>query len=945
MLGFVLAQLRYRKGRAAALVGALLVAVTSFSVLTGAARTQRLSVVGTVTANARGGYDILVRPAGARSALEDGRGLVASTALANLNGGITTAQWQQIGKLPEVDVAAPVAVVGYVLTRMDAPVDLPAAAAGGGRQLYRAAMTQVSERGLTRIPAGESYTYVTDRPLRGVTDSAHSSKDPYEVDGAGAAHPVCVDPTAKTAATGPQVVLNCGTTNPQDTYNQPGPANPHATGSAQPAATTTTAWPVPLLIEAVDPASEARLAGLDKAVTWGSYLDAGRRPTSGTRTYADLTGDPNAAGRVGVTEIPVLMADRAAADEQLQVAVSRLPASAADQVAAGTDKTTLGATLPHTPGTPVTTTTVDVQQAYRTLLDGLRSGDVRETYRAGNGGTVWVSAFTTAQPVRYGSAGDGLTAQPRQPDPNLRLDYEQIDGTYPRDLDDTPVRKAVVHPAGGPWNGIAHDVHLKMVGEFDSSELSVSASGLGAVPMETYFPAQATGADPASVQALGGRSLLPNGNVAGLLSVPPSIVTSLAGLQTLDDARYFTNTGAGRGVNAAAPISVIRVRLTGALGLDALSRERVRLTAQRIHDLTGLDVDITSGSSPTPVAVGDPAGTHGRPALTLHEMWSKKGVAATVVAAVDRKSLIMFVLVLVVCALFVASATGAAVRARRTELAVLACLGWPPRKLFALVVAEVAGLGAVAGVLGAGLAIPLGRLSGLHVGAGRAVLAVPAALLLAVLAASRPALQASRSHPGAAVLPAVSAPRRPVRRAGITRLALANLRRVPGRALLGTLALAIGVAALVALAAISTAFDGTVTGTLLGDAVSVQVRGSDYAAAVIAALLGAATVADVLYLNIRDRAAEYALLSATGWPDRAVTRLVLTEAAVMAVAGAVAGAAVGLSAYAVFAGHISRAAVLPTLATVAGAITTTLLSAALPTRALRHLPLTRHLAE
>ena len=128
-----------------------------------------------------------------------------------------------------------------------------------------------------------------------------------------------------------------------------------------------------------------------------------------------------------------------------------------------------------------------------------------------------------------------------------------------------------------------------------------------------------------------------------------------------------------------------------------------------------------------------------------------------------------------------------------------------------------------------------------------------------------------------------------------------------------------------------------------GDAVSVQVRGTDYAAAAIAALLGAATVADVLYLNIRDRAAEYALLYATGWHDGAVTRLVLTEAAAMAVAGAVGGAAVGLAAYATFAGSLSPAVTLPTVATVCGAITLTVLTATSPLRALRHHPLTRHL--
>lgn len=64
-----------------------------------------------------------------------------------------------------------------------------------------------------------------------------------------------------------------------------------------------------------------------------------------------------------------------------------------------------------------------------------------------------------------------------------------------------------------------------------------------------------------------------------------------------------------------------------------------------------------------------------------------------------------------------------------------------------------------------------------------------------------------------------------------------------------------------ALAGISTAFEGEVAGSLLGDAVSVQVRSSDYAAAAVAALLGAAAVADVLYLNVRERAAEYALPS------------------------------------------------------------------------------------
>jgi hypothetical protein len=504
------------------------------------------------------------------------------------------------------------------------------------------------------------------------------------------------------------------------------------------------------------------------------------------------------------------------------------------------------------------------------------------------------------------------------------------------------VRTLVNHPS--PRFKADTDVRMNLVGEFDPDKLGETTTGLGAVPMETYFSPQATGANSASVKALGGRPLLPNGNIGNLLSVPPSMITTLDALPYFSDPDRFSGTTPARGVDRAAPISVVRVRLDGKLGYDALSREKARLAAQRVHDATGLDVDITMGSSPQPVAVGNPAGKYGRPALQLDEMWSRKGVAAVVVAAVDRKSLILFVLVLAVCALFVTGATGAAVRSRRTELAVLACVAWPARRLFALIVVEVLVLGAAAGVAGAALALPLGALMNVHVGLGRAASAIPAALALATLAALRPAWQAARSHPGTAVAAAVSAPRRPARITGVTGLGLANLRRVPGRALLGMAALALGVTALVALAGISAAFHGAVTGTLLGDAVSLQVRGSDYAAAVIAALLGAATIADVLYLGIRERADEYALLHATGWPDRAIGRLVLTEAAAMAAVGAPAGAGMALLGIRAFTGGLDGGLVLLALGVAAAAMVVTLISAALPALALRRAPTARLLA-
>ncbi len=96
-------------------------------------------------------------------------------------------------------------------------------------------------------------------------------------------------------------------------------------------------------------------------------------------------------------------------------------------------------------------------------------------------------------------------------------------------------------------------------------------------------------------------------------------------------------------------------------------------------------------------------------------------------------------------------------------------------------------------------------------------------------------------------------------------LAVTNLLRAPGRSLLGALALAIGICALTLLLAFTLAFRGQVVGTLLGNAIAVQTRPADYISATVTVLIGAFAVADVLYLNIRERASELATLRALGW--------------------------------------------------------------------------------
>jgi hypothetical protein len=73
--------------------------------------------------------------------------------------------------------------------------------------------------------------------------------------------------------------------------------------------------------------------------------------------------------------------------------------------------------------------------------------------------------------------------------------------------------------------------------------------------------------------------------------------------------------------------------------------------------------------------------------------------------------------------------------------------------------------------------------------------------------------------------------------------------------------------------AIATVFHNALTGSLLDSAITLQVKGSEYAAVLVIIALAIASIADILYLGVRERAAELAALRATGWTNVALARL------------------------------------------------------------------------
>jgi len=208
-----------------------------------------------------------------------------------------------------------------------------------------------------------------------------------------------------------------------------------------------------------------------------------------------------------------------------------------------------------------------------------------------------------------------------------------------------------------------------------------------------------------------------------------------------------------------------------------------------------------------------------------------------------------------------------------------------------------------------------------------------------------PAARAARADPAAAIRPAALEARRGWRPRTLAALAPLNLLRTPGRTALGALSLAIGVCALTLLLAATVAFNDVLVGTLLGDTVAVRVRSTDYIAVIATVLLGVGAVADVLFIGVRERAAELATLAATGWDEHALGRLVALEGVWIGALGATSGAGLGLLGAALFAGALPLGLVLTTLAAAAGGTAIAALAALAPAAWLRRMPLVPLLAD
>jgi putative ABC transport system permease protein len=885
MVRFVWSQLSLRPGRAVALGVAVLVTAVSFSLLTAAASTSALRTEQTVTSNFRPAYDILVRPAGSFTRLERERGLVPANYLSGIFGGISFEQLEEIKRVRGVDVAAPVANVGYVFQRVKVEVPLNDYVDQEPVQILRVRHRYEAQRDRWQYPASVDYVYVTR-----VNEFAPSSFGTF-YGAAGEMVPGHEDPVEVCGGTR-FPGAGYGFNTPADRATDPSPwwqergasltcystRSPNLRGAAAayqgPGIGTVVDLEFPLLVGAIDPEAEEELLGLNSTIVSGRALRGDDRAQTGTVCV------PYCA-----PELPVIVSRKTYLDVRLAVEVERLQLPAGINVPIRLARDDSRAWLNGLPGRRLGDRALDgAPTLYRRMLDARPEA----TTGIGRGAKLWAPQYWTTSPVRYAATGGVL--QPRIVSNPISVwrtpDYDYYGGYLPapsanRDTQFRRLRGHAPIPTAQAQGG--ETASFRVVGEFDPERLR-GFSQLSAVPLESYYPPEVRGADARSRAALGKRPLGPSLNLGDYVAQPPFLVTTLEAMKEMVQASRYENA------SELAPISAVRIRVSGRIGPDAVSQARVRLVAEQIQERTGLAVDITAGSSPRQLTIALPAGKFGRPPLLVREGWVKKGVAVAIVEAVDRKSLALFGLVLGICCFFLANGALAAVRARRAEIGTLMTMGWSQRSIFSVILGELAAIGLVAGALGCALAAGVVWAFRLELPVWRTLLVLPVALLLTLVAGLLPAVLAGRATPLDAIRPAVAGSGRAHRVRRLVGLAAVNLFRVPGRSLVAGAGLFVGVGALTVLLAIQRAFEGAAVGTLLGNAIALQVQTADLAAAGLVIVLAAAAVADVLYRNLRERAAEFATLRASGWTNRQMGAVVAFEALGLGLLASLAGA-------------------------------------------------------
>ena len=839
MLLLALRELLSRRTATLLAAAGLLTATLGFMVLASTSTTTQAVLTGDIGRAWSSPYDLLVRPTNSASPLEVGQGLVRPNFLSGLVGGISMADLAQIRAISGVEVAAPIAVLGLIDPYTAFTVDL-AKYLSPGLNVFQLSGRITADAGLSTYPFTHYLVVDTTGGVLQVVDP--SSPSPMLQVGTGAI--TCTYPE-----------ITCGAAKLCSPLNR----TPDHCGVGSTSGLWLYNWPQPILIAGIDPAAENQLVGLDRCVTSGRALNAS--------DGLPMTPDP-LLHSVPVAHIPLMAATTTFLDESLQVNVAKTD-DPGRIFASGTQSLTGW----H----PVETVKTDPNSIYESWLSNAAkdifgvSGNLLVPGEVGyrQVGSTELAATSLAPDLSIFTANNGTEVTPQQ--------------IAPPEATDTWFRPVTEHAWVNEFTPTEPAANFNLVGRYDPNCLP-GFNPLAGGRLEPYAPPE--------VKLPNNQILGPTLNPGGYVNSPPLLLTDLAG------AAFMARPDRWQGGAGDQFISSIRIRVSGTDTAGPVSEARLSRVAAAIHQATGLQVDIVKGSSSKAIGVQLAAGKFGRPALTVTEGWSVKGVDFRFLKAVSAQNLALFGLVLVGAMVLVGETGYISVRRRRREFGVLRGLGWRASSVAWLVELEMLLLGVAVGLVALVAGIPIVSRLGMGTSDWQLAAIIPMAVTIAALAGLVPALSAARGTTAAVMGSTAHAAitNRPPPN-GLIGVAWREMRgQWRAEASLGAAAIALGAAIFGVLVLISVAFRGQLDATVLGAYLAGQVQPFHLVLASLTLIVGAIAAAEIVTLSYLERRSHLGALRALGWPALAVVKLLAIQASALGIAGGLVAAVVVLTA-------------------------------------------------
>jgi hypothetical protein len=856
MRHYVFLMLRRQPAKSALASSGFLLAACALILLSATTQTTMVRGNQIISQNWRPTYDLVVLPPQAKLPADP---RVPSDLIAGYGGGISVQQYAQIKSLPGIEVAAPIAYVGYV--QMPVPtiyfsdhsyptgyyqLDWTLTSFNGLHHIV-----ELQERDMIYIISGSDST----SPVR---DSSTTSSQPSDV----------------LATFGGQINEEI-----DEVGNTPVSMSPNGTGT--------------FLLAAIDPAAENQLVHLDKSITAGRMLTEQDTVHLDSRIPGNPFVYPGSSKPIPTNAIPMLLHRQLPGQITLNATLTLLyhgSMTAAQILAKGGI-----AYLQQRPDRQIifTGTVPRVQNdpqrfSGRGLLwNGRTWQNYLPTYSTGRPAPNYILDFSSASTpasISYqpATAPDGSSAYALVPKGTQggEATFRALTPLHLVKSDDT------LKPGGAD---AFYD--YEAVGEFTDNGLAAQINNpLNWLPENTYATPPVVLRYDAHGHPITPTTFLPTTNPAGFVVQPPLALTTIA---------------AARELVGDHSISAIRVRVAGVVTPSQESWKHIEQVAQEIRQQTGLQVVVTLGSSPQPTLVYVPGVGFGElgadqtiaPIGWVEERWIHIGVGLTYLNQLGSTRLLLLGAVLAVCLGYLAVAFSALVSSQRREFAILNILGWRPWQPIQLFLAQALILAIGGGIVGLGLALLIATFLEATPLWLIVIWTIPVMLVFAFISILYPLWQIWHIRPAEFLRAGSSLSSRKAILLGshigllmpIGTLVLRNLGRSRIRTLITVLSLFLSAFLLVLMFTGILSLHQALQGTLLGDYVLFQTAVPQIAGCVIAIILTFLSVADLLLLQVRERQREIGLLQAIGWLPVWIQRLFLQEGLTLAMIGTIPG--------------------------------------------------------